>query len=165
VWCEMHKFKFNYVFVGFIPEQFAMVEDTDLYFLQTHSDPSNFGHMIIDDLFSAYAAMDAFDVMTNKSRILMTFWSPCASGGLNFDFTSHRQASMNGRDISDWYVLHAILKLLAHLRHKHLSHRCSRAFSMHSDSWSRGYTTLPAVGIGSCPTQQDTRLTLTPCRH
>jgi hypothetical protein len=79
-----------------------MVEDADVYFMQTNSDPSNFGHMIIDDLFSAYAAMDAFDVMTNKSRILLLFWSACASGGLNFEFPPHDPAVMNGRDISDW---------------------------------------------------------------
>jgi hypothetical protein len=79
-----------------------MVEDADVHLMQTHSDPSNFGHMIIDDLFSAYAAMDAFDVMTNRSRILLMFWSACAGGGPDFAFSEHQAAFMNNRDISDW---------------------------------------------------------------
>jgi hypothetical protein len=88
---------------GFIPhQQFVMAEDADVHLMQTHSDPSNFGHMLIDDLFSAYAAMDAFDVLTNRSRILLMFWSACAGGGLDFDFSAHGPAYMNNRDISDW---------------------------------------------------------------
>jgi hypothetical protein len=79
-----------------------MVKDADVYFMQANSDPSNFGHMIIDDLFSAYAAMDAFDIMTNKSRILLLFWSACSTGGPNFVFPPGEPAWMNGRDISDW---------------------------------------------------------------
>jgi hypothetical protein len=45
------------MYSGFIPAEFVTVEDADVYFIQTHSDPSNFGHMIIDDLFSAWAAL------------------------------------------------------------------------------------------------------------
>ncbi len=95
--------RFDYLLcTGFIPPEFSMLQDADLYFMQTHSDPSNFGHMIIDDLFSAYAAMDAFDVMTNKSRMLLLFWSACSAGGLNFEFPPNDPPNMNGRDISDW---------------------------------------------------------------
>ncbi len=83
---------------------FMMAQDAHVYFMQTHSDPSNFGHMLIDDLFSAYAAMDAFDVMTNKSRMLMMFWSACAGGGPDFEYLPNEHPSMNGRDISDWWV-------------------------------------------------------------
>jgi hypothetical protein len=89
---------------GFIPSEFSMLEDADLYFMQAHSDPSNFGHMIIDDLFSAYAAMDAFDVMTNKSRMLLLYWSACSTGGPNFEFPPNDPPVMNGRDISDWWL-------------------------------------------------------------
>jgi hypothetical protein len=86
-----------------------MAQDADVYFMQTHSDPSNFGHMLIDDLFSAYASMDAFDVMTNKSRMLLMFWSACAGGGPDFEFPPDQQAMMNERDISDWYAFQAML--------------------------------------------------------
>jgi hypothetical protein len=46
--------------------------------------------------------MDAFDIMTNKSQMLLMYWSACTSGGIAFDFTQYGPAMMNGRDISDW---------------------------------------------------------------
>ena len=104
-YCDFVKLVIRCLFSGFIPpDMFMMAQDAHVYFMQTHSDPSNFGHMLIDDLFSAYAAMDAFDVMTNKSRMLMMFWSACAGGGPDFEYLPNEHPSMNGRDISDWWV-------------------------------------------------------------
>ena len=36
---------------GFIPADYVTIDDADVHVVQSHSDPSNFGHMIVDDLF------------------------------------------------------------------------------------------------------------------